>query len=159
MRFALTDEQRDLQSSVRRFAAERFPLTAVREVFDDPDGDGDPPELWKAVAAQGWLAGLVPERFGGLGLGLLDVAVIARCWGEAVLPGALLPTIVAAEAVRLAGTEEQQREWLTRVASGDARLTLADGGEVREERLHGSAEHVEYAHVADRLVVAAREED
>ncbi len=163
MYFALTEEQRALQSTVRRFIADRFPLSAVREVCDDPDGNGDPAELWKGAAAQGWLAGLVPERFGGLGLGLLDVSVIARCWGEAVAPGALLPTIVAAEAIRLAGTEDQQREWLTRVASGDARLTLACGDAVdvgvRDAALHGAVAHVEYAHVADRLVVAARERD
>jgi acyl-CoA dehydrogenase len=164
--FALTDEQRALQSSVRRFIADRFPLSAVREVFDDPGGDGDPAELWKRAAAQGWLAGLVPERFGGMGLGLVDVAVIARCWGEGVMPGALLPTVVAAEAIRLAGTPEQQEHWLARVASGDARLSLAvrseaDGVEVagRDEALTGTVEHVEYAHVADRLVVAAREGD
>ena len=129
MYFALTEEQDALRASVRRFIADRFPLRAVREVFDDPDGDGDPADLWKGVAAQGWLAGLVPERFGGLGLGLLDVAVIARCWGEGVVPGPLLATIVGAEAVRLAGSEDQQREWLTRVASGEARLTLAVRGE------------------------------
>ena len=171
MYFALTEEQDALRASVRRFIADRFPLRAVREMFDDPDGDGDPADLWKGVAAQGWLAGLVPERFGGLGLGLLDVAVIARCWGEAVVPGPWLATVTAAEAIRLAGSEDQQREWLTRVASGEARLTLAVRGEggawsadgvdvsVRDGALTGSAAQVEYAHVADRLVVAARDGD
>jgi acyl-CoA dehydrogenase len=154
--FALTDEQRALQHSVRSFTADRFGLRGVREVWDDPDSDGDPPQLWKGVADQGWLAGLVPERFGGLGLGLLDAAVIARCWGEAVAPGPLLPTMVAAEAIRLGGTEEQQRDWLPRVASADARLTLAAGNAtVDNDAVTGRFTHVEYAHVADRIVVAA----
>jgi acyl-CoA dehydrogenase len=156
--FALTDEQRALQDSVRRFTADRFGLRSVREVWDDPDGDGDPPELWKAVADQGWLAGLVPERFGGLGLGLLDAAVIARCWGEAVAPGPLPATTVAAEAIRLAGNDEQQREWLPRVAAAEVRLTLAVGAVTAEgHALTGVIDHVEYPHVADRIVVAGRD--
>ncbi len=169
MFFALTDEQRALQSTVREFLADRFPRSAVRAVYDDPAGDGDPAELWKAVGEQGWLAVLVPERYDGLGLGLLDAAVLARCWGEGVVPGAFLPTLVAAEAVRLGGSDAQQASWLPRVAAGDVRLTLAarrDGGgwdptgvgvTVRDGMLHGSAAQVEYAHVADALGVAATE--
>jgi alkylation response protein AidB-like acyl-CoA dehydrogenase len=167
--FALTDEQLALQDSVRRYTSERFPLSAVRAVFDDPDGDGDPVQLSSAVAEQGWLAGLVPERFDGLGLGLLDAAVIARCWGEALAPGPLPVTTLAAEAIRLAGNEQQQKEWLPRVAAGQTRLSLAIRGEggawsadgvavtATGVALSGSAAHVEYAHVAERLVVAARE--
>jgi alkylation response protein AidB-like acyl-CoA dehydrogenase len=171
--FALTDEQRALQSSVRRYTVERFPLSAVHALFDDPDGDGDPADLWKAVGEQGWLAGLVPERFDGLGLQLLDAAVIARCWGEAVMPGPLQATIVTAEAIRLAGSEEQQAQWLSRVAAGQARLSFAVRGEggawspdgvavvadfgAARATLTGSAVRVEYAHVADQLVVAARD--
>jgi alkylation response protein AidB-like acyl-CoA dehydrogenase len=167
--FALTDEQLALQDSVRRFTTERFPLSAVRAVFDDPDGDGDPVQLSTAVAEQGWLAGLVPERFDGLGLGLLDAAVIARCWGEALAPGPLPVTTLAAEAIRLAGSEQQQKEWLPRVAAGQVRLSLAIRGEggawsadgvavtATGAALSGSAAHVEYAHVAERLVVAARD--
>lgn len=155
MYFALTDEQRALQSSVRGFLADRITFRTVRTLFDDPEGDGDPPEVWKGVAEQGWLAGLVPERFGGLGLGLLDAAVIARCWGEAVAPGPLLPTMVAAEAIRLGGTAQQQREWLPRVATAEVRLTLVVGAVAADgSALTGSARLVEYPHVADRLVVA-----
>ncbi|MBV9290901.1 MAG: acyl-CoA/acyl-ACP dehydrogenase [Frankiales bacterium] len=161
MYFALTDEQRALQATVREFLADRFPLSAVRALYDDEDGDGDPAELWKAIGAQGWLAVLVPEEHDGLGLGLLDAAVLARCWGEGVVPGPFLPTLVAAEAIRLGGTPEQKAEWLPKVAGGEVKLTLAT--EVRrasrtsfdDGKLTGTIQHVEYAHVADRLVVAA----
>src|SRR5882762_4934240 len=108
MFFSLTDEQRALQSTVRDFLADRFPLSAVRDVYDDESGDGDPAELWKAIGEQGWLAVLVPEQHDGLGLGLLDAAVLARCWGEGVVPGPFLPTLLAAEAIRLGGSAEQQ---------------------------------------------------
>ncbi|MGH3342143.1 MAG: acyl-CoA dehydrogenase family protein [Carbonactinosporaceae bacterium] len=161
MYFALTDEQRALQETARRFLAERFPLSAVRELYDDPAGDGDPPKLWKAIGEQGWLAVLVPEEHDGLGRGLLDAAVIARCWGAGCGPGPWLPTLVTAEALRLAGDPGQLAAWLPRVAAGEAKLAPALGhGDVtkvtvREGRLSGAATHVEYAHVADRLVVAA----
>jgi alkylation response protein AidB-like acyl-CoA dehydrogenase len=155
--FSLTDEQRALQATVRDFIADRFPLSAVRAVYDDDDGDGDPAELWKAVGEQGWLAVLVPEEHDGLGLGLLDAAVLARCWGEGCVPGPFLPTLVAAEAIRLGGTPEQQAEWLPKVAAGQAKLTLAAHGRVThaDGRLSGAVPLAEYAHVADRLVVAA----
>ena len=156
MFFSLTDEQRALQATVRDFLADRFPLTAVRDVYDDESGDGDPADLWKAIGEQGWLAVLIPEQYDGLGLGLLDAAVLARCWGEGCVPGPFLPTLIAAEAIRLGGSAGQQAEWLPRVATGDAKLSLATGGRVNAtaDRLTGTIDHVEYAHVADRLVVA-----
>lgn len=156
MDFALTDEQRDLAASVRDLLADRFPLSAVRAVYDDPDGDGDPPELAKAVAAQGWAAVLVPEAYDGLGLGLLDAAVLARCFGAGVVPGPFPATLAAAEAVRLAGSDGQRATWLPRVASGEARLAPAFGGSlsVADGTVHGELAGVEYAHVADRVVAA-----
>ena len=157
MYFSLTDEQRALQATVREFIADRFPLEAVREVYDDEQGNGDPDELWKAVGEQGWLAVMVPEEHEGLGLGLLDAAVLARCWGEGCVPGSFLPTLVAAEAIRLGGTDAQKSEWLPQVAAGSVKLSPAFGGRVTASDgvLTGTVDHVEYAHVADRLVVSA----
>jgi acyl-CoA dehydrogenase len=154
--FSLTDEQRALQATVREFISDRFPLEAVREVYDDAGGNGDPDDLWKAVGEQGWLAVMVPEEHDGLGLGLLDAAVLARCWGEGCVPGPFLPTLVATEALRLGGTDGQRTEWLPKVAAGAAKLAPAFDGSVtvHEGTLTGRIHHVEYAHVADRLVVA-----
>ena len=156
MFFSLTDEQRALRATVREFLADRFPLSAVRALYDD-DTDGDPAELWKAVGEQGWLAVLIPEEYDGLGLGLLDAAVLARCWGEGCVPGPFLPTLVAAEAIRLGGSAAQKTAWLPRVAAGEVKLALAYGGRVthNDGKLSGTVRHVEYAHVADALVVAA----
>jgi acyl-CoA dehydrogenase len=156
MYFALTDEQRALQSTVRDFIGDRFPLSAVRDLYDDDTSDGDPADLWKAVGEQGWLAVMVDEQYDGLGLGLLDAAVLARCWGEGCVPGPFLPTLVAAEAIRLGGSPDQKSEWLPQVASGQVKLALAAGGRVTSngDKLTGTIDHVDYAHVADRLVVA-----
>jgi alkylation response protein AidB-like acyl-CoA dehydrogenase len=168
--FALTDEQRALQDAVRSYLRDRFGPEKVREVYDDPAGDGDPAELWKALGEQGWLAVMVPEEHDGIGLGLLDASVIARALGAGTVPGPWLGTVLAAEAVRLAGSAEQQASWLPRLAAGEVKGAVAllapgsspvpanapassDGG-----ALSGVLQHVEYAHVADVLVVAAVEE-
>jgi acyl-CoA dehydrogenase len=155
MYFALTDEQRALQATVRDFLGDRFPLSAVRDVYDDDSNDGDPAELWKAVGEQGWLAVLIDEQYDGLALGLLDAAVLARCWGEGCVPGPFLPTLIAAEAIRLGGSPEQKSEWLPQVAAGQVKLSLATGGRVANNggKLTGAVDYVDYAHVADCLVV------
>ncbi|MCK9898772.1 acyl-CoA dehydrogenase [Parafrankia colletiae] len=182
MFFALTDEQRALGDTVRDFLADRFDLTAVRAVFEDAAGDGHPTELWKAVGEQGWLAVCVPEEYDGLGLGILDAHVVARALGAGVVPGPWLSTVLAGEAVRLAGSEAQRADLLPRIADGDLAATVAlrgagrgwgaDGvtvsavpvaGEPAAEAggelgaLTGAASPVEYLAVAGLVVVAATE--
>jgi acyl-CoA dehydrogenase len=168
--FALTDEQRALAETVRDYLADRFDLTAVRAVFDDTAGDGHPGVLWKALGEQGWLAVLVPEEHDGLGLGLLDAQVIARAFGAGVVPGPWLPTVLAGEAVRLAGSSEQRAAVLGPLGAGELVATVAlraPGGAFDASgvgvsadaagRLTGTASPVEYPGVARLAVVAARE--
>ncbi|OAA26051.1 acyl-CoA dehydrogenase [Frankia sp. EI5c] len=180
MFFALTDEQRALGETVRDFLNDRFDLSAVRAVFENVDGDGHPPELWKAVGEQGWLAVCIPESADGLGLGILDAQVVARALGAGVTPGPWLPTVLAGEAVRLAGSDAQRAELLPRIAEGELVATVALRGAgkpyeaggvavvaspVSEEpppgsgaaRLTGAASPVEYLGIAELVVVAATE--
>jgi alkylation response protein AidB-like acyl-CoA dehydrogenase len=143
MFFALNDEQRALQETVRDYLADRFPTSAVREVYDDPTGDGIPDSLWKAFGEQGVLAVLVPEEADGLGLGLLDAAVVSKCFGVGVTPGPWLPTVVAGEALRLGGGGSPESVgWLQRIAAGEAKLAFAPDLSLP----------VEYAGIADALV-------
>jgi alkylation response protein AidB-like acyl-CoA dehydrogenase len=167
MHFALTDEQRALQDAVRSFLRDRFGPQQVRAVYEDPASDGDPAELWKAVGEQGWLAVLVPEQYDGVGLGLLDAAVLARAFGAATAPGPWLPTLLATEAVRLAGSDEQRAELLPALAAGERKAAVAllrpnasptPAGApfaAAGDTVSGRLELVDYAHVADLLVVAA----
>ncbi len=166
MRFQLTDEQRALQDAVRSYLRDRFGPDKVRALYEDPDGDGVPADLWRAVGEQGWLAVLVPEEHDGIGLGLLDAAVIARAFGAGTVPGPWTSTIVLGEALRLAGSAEQQKALLPGIAAGEVKGAVAllmpgsstpagapataSGG-----ALSGRLEMVEYAHVADSLLVAA----
>ena len=163
MDFALSADQLALQSAVRDLIAAHADLTVVRSVVDDPAGDGDPPGLWDRMAAQGWPAILVPEEYDGLGLGLLDAAVVARCLGAGVVPGGFVPSVIGGEAVRLGGEEEQRKAWLPRLAAGEVRFAVAlpsptsslPGITVSGGTLDGELRLVDYVHVAERLVVAA----
>ncbi|WP_214368310.1 acyl-CoA dehydrogenase family protein [Pseudonocardia sp. H11422] len=148
MFFALTDDQREFDAAVRGYLAERFDLEAVRGVVEDPAGDGHPASLLKAAAEQGWPAVLVPEEHEGLGLGLVEAQVIARALGAGVAPGPWRGTVLAAEAIRLAGTPEQQAAWLPKLASGEAVGALALRGTAP-----GTLPAVEYGAVADVVVV------
>jgi alkylation response protein AidB-like acyl-CoA dehydrogenase len=147
MFFALTDDQREFGAAVRGYLAERFDLAAVRGVFEDPDGPGHPESLWKAAAEQGWLAVTVPEEHDGLGLGLVEAQVIARELGAGVAPGPWRGTVLAAEAIRLAGSDEQRAAWLPRLASGDAVGAFTTRGSVP-----GTLPTVEYGALADVVV-------
>jgi alkylation response protein AidB-like acyl-CoA dehydrogenase len=165
MQFQLTDEQRALQDAVRSYLRDRFGLDKVKAMYEDPDGDGLPAELWRAVGEQGWLAVLVPEEHDGLGLGLLDAAVIARAFGAGTVPGPWTSTVLLGEALRLAGSPEQQAAVLPALAAGEVKgaVALLKPGSATPagapatadgDRLSGRLELVELAHVADRLLVA-----
>ncbi|MBO0850838.1 MAG: acyl-CoA/acyl-ACP dehydrogenase [Pseudonocardia sp.] len=149
MYFALTDDQRFFGTAVRDYLTGEFDLDAVRAVVEDPDSDGNPTALWRAMGEQGWLAVLVPEEHAGLGLGMVDAQVIARGLGAGVAPGPWRGTVLAAEAIRLAGSASQQKRWLPR---------LAEGAAVGAVALRGSSADgwpaVEYAEAADLIVAA-----
>jgi len=164
MEFALNDEQRALQDAVRSYLRDRFGPAQVRALYDDPTTDGVPEALWRSTGEQGWLAVLVPEEHDGIGLGLLDASVLARAFGAGTVPGPWLGTVLLGEAVRLAGSKEQQAALLPAVAAGEVKgavALLATGSAttppatVTGSTLTGDLGLVEYAAVADRLVVAA----
>jgi alkylation response protein AidB-like acyl-CoA dehydrogenase len=152
MDFGLTDEQRALDASVRDYLRDRFDLAAVRKVYDDAEGDGHSRELWSAFAEYGWLAVTVPEEHDGLGLGILDAQVVARALGAGAVPGPWLPTVLATEAIRLAGSAEQQAAWLPKLAAGEVVGTVS-----LEPPAAGALRRVEYGAVADLLVVATED--
>ncbi len=147
MFFALTDDQQEFGAAVRSYLAERFDLAAVHGVVEDTASDGNPASLWKAAGEQGWLAVTVPEEFDGLGLGLVEAQVIARALGAGAAPGPWRGTVLAAEAIRLAGSDEQKAAWLPRLAAGAAVGALAGRGTAP-----GLLPAVEYGAIADVVV-------
>jgi alkylation response protein AidB-like acyl-CoA dehydrogenase len=131
-------------------------------------------ELWKRIGTElGWPALLVPEAYGGLGLGYVELVALLEVMGEALLCSPFFATVcLGANALLVAGSEAQKREFLPALAEGRLRATLAATGPegrpgaggvealVRREgrgfTLSGAARYVVDGCAADLIVLAAR---
>jgi len=123
MEFALSEEQKMLEASLRGFLSDRLPMERRRAIASE--GNGLDPELWAGLVAQGITGLAVPERHGGAGLGVLDAAVAAESLGYHAVPGPFAASLVMAPlALQASGTEAQQQEWLPRIAAGEARIAV-----------------------------------
>jgi alkylation response protein AidB-like acyl-CoA dehydrogenase len=170
MDFGLSEAQEALQSSARAFLAAECPPELVRETARSEDGV--PRGLYRQLAELGWFSLLVPERDGGLGLGVLDLALVLEEMGRVAAPGPFLSTQLVIAAVLKGASARQRRRWLPRLTSGngfaavaaledDGRLD-ATGIQTRARRsrggyqLNGTKAFVLDAPAADMLLVAAR---
>ena len=123
MEFALTEDQVMFQDSVAAFLADASPLDRVREV-----AAGDmalAAEMTGGLQALGAGQILVPEAYDGLGLGLLDAALVQEALGAAVAPAGYLAGAMAAVGISSAGDETQKAEWLGALANGNMRIGVA----------------------------------
>ena len=171
MDFGFSQEQEMLRATARKFFENECTSTFVRQRMEEPAGVTD--DFWAKLAEQGWLGLVYPEEYGGAGLGFVDLVVLMEEMGRVVMPGPFLATtILGGLAILEAGSAPQKEEWLPRIATGEAKATLAwtepnvrwdaagvtttaraaDGGFV----LSGTKLFVPDAHLADVLVVAAR---
>jgi alkylation response protein AidB-like acyl-CoA dehydrogenase len=167
---ALTEDQRALRDTVREFLADRLPVSALRQaVAADP---GYRPELHARLAGELKLTGLiVPEEFGGRGLGPVEASVVHTELGRALYPGPFLPTCLAAAALLASGDRAAAKQWLPLLADGsvtgtfaaadqDGRWSAGSGGVRAHQtahgwRLYGRRWYVIAAHVAGIVVVSA----
>lgn len=89
MDLELTDDQEQLRDAVREFLVRECNRDAIRAIVDD----GAPRSfLWPRMVELGWPALTVSERAGGLGLGAVELALVAEELGRALAPGPLLAT-------------------------------------------------------------------
>ena len=166
MNFEFSDEQNLLREQARGFLQDNCPPATVRAVLD---GDAAYDQaLWKQIAELGWTATAIPEQHGGLGLGYLELCVIAEELGRAVAPVPFSSSVyLASEALLLAGSEAQREKWLPKLASGEAigAFALAEGAghpqpgklgtTAADGRLTGTKLPVADGDVADFAVVVA----
>jgi alkylation response protein AidB-like acyl-CoA dehydrogenase len=162
LNFDLSDEQRMLQETVQQFIENECPPTRLHEIFDADDAHD--PLLWKGLAEMG-VAGLaIDEQYGGAGLEVLDLAVVAEKIGHGALPGPFFNHAIAAYAIGLAGSDEQKERWLPKLASGDMigsfAFSDADGGWqpgdwklAGGKTLSGVKPNVPFASLADVIVI------
>jgi len=159
MEFALSEEQRAFADSLRGLLAERVTVDALRHHAEF--GTGFDAELWQALVELGLPGLLVPERFGGAGLGVLDAAVTGEVLGGAAAFTPFAGSVVMATLAFIHGaTEEQQREWLPRIASGEVRfgVGMINGGHVQAAIDAGAPTHLlVYLPDGNAAVVAAED--
>ncbi|MAE97435.1 MAG: acyl-CoA dehydrogenase [Deltaproteobacteria bacterium] len=174
MDFRFTDEQEELREMARAFLSEVSGSEQVRAAMASELGHD--PEVWKRIGSElGWPSVHIPEEYGGLGLGDVELVALMETMGESVLCSPFFATVcLGANALLVAGSEEQKRARLPAIAEGQVTATLAHaergGGwdsadvtttyrrEADEIRLSGTKRFVVDGHVADLVVVSARAE-
>lgn len=171
MEFAFTEEHLMIRDSAGRFLAQASDSHAVRAAMMRPDGHD--PDVWQRIGQElFWPALMVPECFGGMGLGFVELAILMEQSGRFLLGSPLFATACMATPALLMGHNEAlQTQWLEAIASGNTRATLAFASvagleadsvqAVAEPQGDGWTVSGHYAQVidgacADVLIIAAR---
>jgi alkylation response protein AidB-like acyl-CoA dehydrogenase len=165
MTFTLSDEQLMLKDAARDFFGEQAPVSRLRKLRDERKNGRDL-ALWRDIAGLGLAGVIIPEAYGGAGLGYVALGAVLEESGRTLVASPLHSSaLVGASAVLLAGTEAQKQEWLPMIASGEVIATFAiDEGahhaprksKLRFEagKLSGTKNYVADGHIADLIVVA-----
>lgn len=171
MDLKFSDEQRMLRETSRDLCVTNCGVDVVRKMENDPVGV--PEALWQNMQEMGLLGILLPPEFGGMGLNMLDCAVIYEEFGRALVPGPhFASAVVSALAIRRAGSEAQQTELLPVIGRGEVIVVPAwlepeggygpEGVQLKATRtaggyvLQGVKRHVFHAKAAQKLLVLAR---
>jgi alkylation response protein AidB-like acyl-CoA dehydrogenase len=172
MALVLTEEQSMLRDSARRLISDKAPVSHLRQLRDTKDATGFSRELWKTFAEMGFSGLLVPEDFGGSGLGCVEAGVVMEEIGRNLMPSPFLSSaVLAASALSRGGSAAQQAEHLPKIADGSLLAALAIDEATKHRplmtnmqavrsgngfRLSGAKAFVVDGHTADLLIVAAR---
>jgi alkylation response protein AidB-like acyl-CoA dehydrogenase len=168
MTFTLNDDARMLKETARDFFREQAPVSRLRKLRDGKKNGRDP-ELWREMSALGFAGVIVPEAFGGAGLGYVALGAVLDEAGRTLVASPLHSSaLVGASALMLAGTDAQKAEWLPKIASGEVIATLAaDEGshhaplasklKASSGKISGEKKYVADGHIADVFIVAGQE--
>ncbi len=172
MALVLTEEQSLLRDSARGLISDTAPVSHLRQLRDSKDAIGFSRDLWRTFAEMGFSGLLVPEAFGGSGLGCVEAGIVTEEIGRTLMPSPFLSTaVLAASALSRGGSEAQKAEHLPRISDGSllAALAIDEGAKHRPLhtemaavragngfRLAGDKAFVVDGHAADLLIVAAR---
>ncbi|MGJ7918569.1 acyl-CoA dehydrogenase family protein [Massilia sp. LXY-6] len=174
MTLVLNQEQQMLRDSALQFLQEKAPVAQLRALRDSRDGNGYSRTLWRAFADMGFTGVLVPEAYGGLGLGQTEAGAIMEAIGRTLCAVPFLSSaVLGATLLARHGSEAHKARYLPPLARGEQLIALAvdEGARHRPQRqrqrmrarrdgdgyrLNGAKAFVVDGHVADTLVVAAR---
>lgn len=172
MALVLNEEQSMLRDSARGFISDKAPVSHLRQLRDAKDATGFSRELWKGFAEMGFAGLLVPEAFGGSGLGCVEAGIVMEEIGRTLMPSPYLATsVLAASALSRGGSDAQKSQYLPKISDGSllAALAIDEGAKHRPLqiklqavrsgngfKLSGDKAFVVDGHTADLLIVAAR---
>ena len=118
MPLVLTEEQSMLRDSARGLISDKAPVAHLRQLRDGKDTDGFSRALWKTFAEMGFAGLLVPEAFGGSGLGCVEAGVVMEEIGRTLMPTPFLSTaVVGASALSRGGSEAQKSAYLPKIGN------------------------------------------
>jgi alkylation response protein AidB-like acyl-CoA dehydrogenase len=124
MDLTLTDEQRLLAESARHFAEQVCPSSAVREV--EASESGFAADLWSKLCELGYPGLVLPDKYGGSGGKILDLAIVAEELGRVAFPSPLLTSVaLGALPVLWCGDDWQRDQWLPGLVNGELIATMA----------------------------------
>jgi alkylation response protein AidB-like acyl-CoA dehydrogenase len=171
MEFELNETQKLFQRSARELFVQECPPTLVREMIEKNAPYSD--AVWNKLVEQGWTGLIFSEDDGGLGLGMVELAVAFEEMGRALVPGAFLSTVaLAGSLIEKACSPDYRAKRLQAICDGRAKATVAlleetgnwspdavtlaatpvDGG----FKLNGKKLFVSDASVADCIITVAR---
>jgi alkylation response protein AidB-like acyl-CoA dehydrogenase len=172
MALVLTEEQSMLRDSARGLISDKAPVSHLRHLRDSKDAIGFSREFWHTFAEMGFSGLLVPEEFGGSGLGCVEAGIVMEEIGRTLMPSPFFATsVLAASALARGGSEAQKLQHLPKIADGSllAALAVDEGTKHRPLqikmqavrsgngfKLTGDKALVVDGHTADLLIVAAR---
>src|SRR5581483_8639693 len=109
MALVLTEEQSIIRDYLSGLISDKAPVVHLRQLRDSRDATGFSRDLWKTFAEMGFAGLLVPEEFGGSGLGCVEAGVVMEEIGRNLTPSPFLSTaVVAASALSRGGSKSQQ---------------------------------------------------
>ena len=125
MNFDFSDDQKLLRDQARKFLTDKCDRSTVRTVLED-NSNYYSNDLWNSISEMGWTGTAIPEEYGGLGLGMLELCIIAEELGRSLAPTPFSSSIyLFAEFIKLYGNEEQKTKILPLIASGEKIGTFA----------------------------------
>lgn len=127
MNFAFSDEQVEFRRSIRRFLEDKSPSAEVRRLMETDDGFD--PKVWDQMVNQlGLTAVIIPEKYGGLGYGQVELGIVFEEMGRALLCAPYFSTVALGTNLLLeSGDDDFCSRYLPLVASGEVRLAVAAG--------------------------------
>jgi alkylation response protein AidB-like acyl-CoA dehydrogenase len=153
MDFGLSEDQREIQRTARELLAERARPERMREHAESGRSDD---ALWRELSELGWPGIAVAERYGGQGLGAVELAILCEELGRTLAPVPFLPTVLAATLIEHAGSEEQRERWLGALARGEIRGAVGAITAGRRSAGAGSGEVAAGEEVAQLVIGGAQ---